>query len=434
VKLIDAGRERRDVIHLMRVNNRLPGFIGDLRAQVGAAQLGVARLGELVERYGAATVRACVDANIADTARRFREEVASWPDGTYEADAWVDNDPAGNEDIRVHVAVTVDGEDLTIDFSGSDTRPELQGWSTFGNTRGYVIAQLASLIDSRIPKNEGLFDCIRLEVPVGTCVNPSVGKPVSAGTHHPGVEVGDAIALALSQIIPDRCTPQTYKIGAPRQMWGEHNPRTGRPFFDHGGELYAGWCGAVRGVDGWGAQNASFGNLIKATAEINETIFPHLIRGREYITDSGGPGRWRGLPGSRFVKQVLTPTRVSQYMVNRRHVHPGISGGHPGYGDRCYLRVGGPPEAVVDVKVACQGELLEPGECLVYEFGGGGGWGDPLDRDPAAVLEDVWDELVSIDGAWRDYGVVITGSVEAMDLALDRAATATRRAELRAAP
>ncbi len=433
VKLIEAGRERRDVIHLMRVNNRLSGFIGDLRAQVGAAQLGVARLGELVERYGTATVAACVDANIASTARRVREEIAGWPDGTYEADAWVDNDPAGNLDIRVHVALTIEDDHLTVDFAGSDTREELQAWSTFGNTRGYVIAQLASLVDATIPKNEGFFDAVTLVIPEGTCVNPKVGKPVSAGTHHPGVEVGDAIALALSQIIPDRCTPQTYKMGAPRQMWGDHNPRTGKPFFDHGGELYAGWCGAVRGVDGWGAQNASFGNLIKATAEINETIFPHMIRGREYICDSGGPGQWRGIPGSRFVKQVLAPTRVSQYMVNRRHVHPGINGGRSGTGDRCYLKVGGPPDKVIDVKIACQGELLEPGECLVYEFGGGGGWGDALERDPAAVLDDVWDELVSVDGARRDYGVVITGSVEAMDLGVDEPATGALRAELRRA-
>ncbi|MBM3674967.1 MAG: hydantoinase B/oxoprolinase family protein [Actinobacteria bacterium] len=431
VKVFDAGRERRDVIHMMRVNNRLPGFIGDLRAQVGATRLGVERLSELVARYGIDTVRASVECNIADTARRVREEIASWPDGTYEADAWVDNDPAGHTDIRVHVRLTIAGDHATVDFTGSDTRDELQTWSTFGNTRGYVIAQLASLVDPTIPKNEGFFYAITLVVPEGSCVNPRPGKPVSAGTHHPGVEVGDAVALALSQIIPDRCTPQTYKMGAPRQMWGEHNPRSGKPFFDHGGELYAGWCGAVRGVDGWGAQNASFGNLIKATAEINETIFPYLLRGREYITDGGGAGRWRGLPGSRLVKQVLAPTRVSQYMVNRRHVHPGINGGRSGTGDRCYLKVGGPPDAVIDVQVACQGELLEPGECLVYEFGGGGGWGDPLQRDPAAVLDDVWDELVSLEGAARDYGVVITGSVDAMDLEIDEDATRRRRAEMR---
>jgi N-methylhydantoinase B len=431
LKLVEKGTERRDVIYMMRVNNRLPGFIGDLRSQVGAAQLGVQRLEEVIERHGVAAVKASVEATIDDTRRRFREEVSRWPDGVYEADAYVDNDPAGNEDIRVHVKITVEGDHITVDFTGSDTRPHIQGWSTFGNTRGYVIAQLASLVDPTIPKNEGFFDCIELIVPEGTCVNPVPGKPVSSGTHHPGVEVGDAIALALAQIIPDRCTPQTYKIGSPRQMWGDHNPRTGRPFFDHGGELYAGWCGAVKGVDGWGAQNASFGNLIKATAEINETIFPHMIRDREYITDSGGPGQWRGCPGSHFVKQVLVPTYVSQYMVNQRHIHPGIKGGQSGSGDRCTLRVGGPPGDQVVIEHAARGVLMEAGECLVYEFGGGGGWGDPLDRDPQAVLEDVWDEVVSVEGALRDYGVVVSGSVGDMTLALDLDATRAERARRR---
>jgi N-methylhydantoinase B len=431
--MIESGRERRDVVHMMRINNRLPGFVGDLRSQVGAAQLGVARLEEMIERYGAHTVRSCVDANIDDTARRFREEIASWPDGTYEADAYVDNDPMGNEDLLVHVAVTVDGEHLTVDFTGSDTRQHITGWSTYGNTRGYVIAQLASLVDSSIPKNEGFFDCLTLIIPEGTCVNPVVGKPVSSGTHHPGVEVGDAIALAMSQIIPDRCTPQSYKIGSPRQMWGDRNPRNhDLPFFDSGGELYAGWCGAVRGVDGWGGQNASFGNLIKATAEINETIYPHLIRGREYITDSGGPGQWRGLPGSNFTKQVLVPTYVNQYMVNRRHIHPGINGGKHGSPDRCFLSVReGDPESGVEVIVASNSHLMDAGEMLVYQFGGGGGWGDPLDRDSTAVLEDVWDEIVSVEGARRDYGVVITGSLAAMDLAVDEIATAALRDEMR---
>jgi N-methylhydantoinase B len=343
----------------------------------------------------------------------------------------VDSDPVGNRDIRVHVAVTVKGDRLIVDFAGSDSRPEIQGWSTFGNTRGYTIAQLASLVDPSIPKNEGFFDCVELRVPEGTCVNPLPGKPVAAGTHHPGVEVGDAIALAMAKILPERCAPQTYKFGAPRQMWGDRDPRTNRPFFDHGGETSAGWVNAVRGVDGWGALTASNGNLIKATAELNEVLFPHILRGRNYRTDSGGAGQWRGLCGSRFVKEVRTPTYVNQYVVNMRHTHPGIAGGANGAPDRVALAAGTDRETVVDPSVS--GFLMQAGERLVYDFGGGGGWGDPLERDPQAVLDDVWDEYVSIEGARRDYGVVITGSLEAMNLAADPAATASLRAQLRAA-
>jgi N-methylhydantoinase B len=427
LKIIEAGRERRDVVLTMRANNRLAGFIGDLRAQVGAAQLGARRLGDVITAYGADTVRGAVDWTIDDAHRRFAAEIARWPDGRYESDVFVDADPAGNEDIHVHVAVTVDGDHLVVDFDGSDRRPEIQAWSTFGNTRGYTIAQLASLVDPSIPKNEGFFDCVELRVPEGTCVNPTEGKPVSSGTHHPGVEVGDAVALAMAQVLPDRCAPQTYKYGSPRQMWGDLDPRTGQAFFDHGGEVNAGWVNAVRDVDGWGALVASNGNLIKASAEINEALFPHLLRGRNYLTDSGGAGQWRGGCGSEFVKEVRTPTSVNQYVVNQRHTHPGIAGGHNGSPDSCVISAGTPREVRVAPSVA--GVEMATGDALVYRFGGGGGWGDPLRRDPAAVLDDVWDEYVSIDAARDEYGVVVTGSLEDMTLALDEDATGQLRAQ-----
>lgn len=426
LKIIEAGKERRDVVALMRANNRLSGFIGDLRSQVGAAQLGVARLEEIARHHGADTVRATVEWSMNDSRRRLRREIERWPDGTYEADVFFDADPAGNTDIKVHIAITVEGSRLVVDFTGSDDRPEIQAWSTFGNTRGNIVAQLASMVDPTIAKNEGFFDSIEINAPLGCCVNPVEGKPVSSGTHHPGVEVSDAVAVALSAVIPERCSPQTYKFGSPRQMWGDLDPRSGRPFFDHGGEVAAGWVNAVKGVDGWGALSASSGNLIKATAEFNEGLFPHFIRGRNYRTDSGGPGQWRGACGSLFIKEVRTPTYVNQYVVNRIHLHPGIAGGHSGAPDRCIIN------GDIEVAPSVANVLIDTGNTLVYEFGGGGGWGDPLDRDPQAVLDDVWDEYVSIDGARRDYGVVVTGSLEDMTLGLDPAATEAERARRRA--
>lgn len=361
------------------------------------------------------------------TRNRFSEEIRGWPDGTYEADIYVDSDPQGNQDLHVHIAVTVDDDRLILDFEGSDTRPYISGWSTFGNTRGNAIAQLASLVDPSIPKNEGFFDCVELRVPLGCCLNPVEPKPVSSGTHHPGVEVGDAIAVAMAQIIPERCAPQTYKFGSPRQMWGDLDPRTGQSFFDHGGEVSAGWVNGVDGVDGWGALAPAMGNLIKASAELNERLFPHILRGRNYLTDSGGPGKFRGGCGSHFVKEARTPTSISQYCVNQRHLHPGIAGGLPGSPDICFVSKG--TEREVRVSPTVTAHLLETGDQLVYDFGGGGGWGDPLERDVEAVLEDVWDEYVSVEGAHRDYGVIITGTLEAMDLAIDYEATKRLRAD-----
>src|SRR5438309_2354154 len=134
--------------------------------------------------------------------RRFREEVSAWPDGVYEGDAYVDHDPLGHPDIHVHVKITVDRHRLRIDYTGSDTRDEIQAWSTFGNTRGYTIAQVASMMDPAIPKNEGFFESIELIAPYGCVLNPRPGKPVSAGTHHPGADIGEVIAKAFQYVLP----------------------------------------------------------------------------------------------------------------------------------------------------------------------------------------------------------------------------------------
>jgi N-methylhydantoinase B len=430
VKVIDRGVERRDVLYAMQVNNRQPGYLGDLRSQIGAAQMAAKRLGDLLDRYGLGTVEQSCDFMIDYAARRFREEVAAWPDGVYEADAYVDHDPLGHPDIHIHCRITIDGDRLKIDYTGSDTRPEIQAWSTFGNTRGYTVAQIASMMDPAIPKNEGFFDSIELLVPQGCVLNPDPGKPVSAGTHHPGADVGELIALAFEKVMPDKAVPQTYKTGIPTTIMGT-DPRTGQPFVDPSTEVYAGWCNAAKGMDAWGAQAASFGNLWKATAEINESLFPHIQWGRDYRTDSGGPGQWRGLCGSHWVKEVRVPAKVYTYVVGMKYPMPGIAGGRPGTPNRLVIRANTDDPFVVEH--TANYVPMAAGDTLIYDYGGGGGWGDPLDRDPQAVLDDVLDEYVSVEGAERDYAVVLTGTVEALTLAVDVEATERLRTLRRAA-
>lgn len=428
IKVVDRGVERRDVLYALAVNNRTPDFIGDLRAQIGAAQLAQRRLGDLVDHHGVGTVEESVDFMIDHAARRFREEVATWPDGNYEADCWVDHDPRGNPDIHLHVRITVDGDRLSIDFTGTDERPELQAWSTFGNTRGYTIGQIAAMVDPEIPKNEGFFEAIDLHVPPGCVLNPRPGQPVSAGTHHPGAEVGEVIALALQHALPDKAVPQVYKTGIPTVIVGI-DPRTGQPFTDHSAEVYAGWCNAARGMDAWGCQAASFGNLWKATAEINEGLFPHVQWSRDYRTDSGGPGQWRGLCGSHYSKEVLVDAKVYTYVVGMKYPMPGIAGGLPGAPNRLVIRDGS--DDPYEVQHTADWVPISAGQRITYDYGGGGGWGDPLDRDPQAVLDDVLDEYVSVDGAARDYGVVLIGSLDDLTLAVDLEATEALRADRR---
>ena len=414
VKVYDQGVERRDVIYLLATNNRTPTFIGDLRSQIGAAQLGARRLEEIAQRHGADAVRGAVEHSIDYARRRFREEVSAWPDGTYTSDVYVDHDPKGNTDVHVHCAVTVRGDYLTVDFTGSDTRPELQAWSTFGNTRGYVVAQLASMMDPAIPKNEGFFEAIELIVPEGCCLNPTVGRSVAAGTHHPGVEVGEAVCLALARVIPERACPQIYKAGMPAILYGVH-PESGQVFVDHSVDSNSGYSGATYGCDGWGASNASFGNLIRATAEINESIFPTRHEYHDLEPDTGGPGKWRGMPGSRYVKRVTAPVALFTYQVGMKYPMPGVAGGRPGSPNRFTLRAGQPDAEQVTHTAALA--PLRPGEAFEWVYGGGGGWGDPFEREPEKVLDDVLDELVLIEGARRDYGVALRGAGD--DLAID---------------
>jgi N-methylhydantoinase B len=290
------------------------------------------------------------------------------------------------------------------------------------------VAQVAAMMDPEIPKNEGFFNSIRLVVPEGCVLNPRPGRPVSAGTHHPGADIGEVIAVALSGVLPDRAVPQTYKTGIPTIIRGV-DPRSGVEFVDGSAEVYAGWCNAAKGQDAWGAVSASFGNLWKATAEINESLYPHIQWSRDYRTDSGGPGQWRGGCGSHYVKELRCAAAVYTYVVGQKYPMPGIAGGGPGAPNRLTLRYGSASAAVVSH--TAQWEPLSAGDKINFDYGGGGGWGDPLERPPGVVLDDVLDEYVSVEGARRDYGVVLVGSLDDLTLSVDEAATAALRDRMR---
>jgi len=425
VKIVHRGRKRRDVLEMLTRNNRLPSFAGDIAAMISGAQLGATLIGELADQHGADSVRAAINFNIDRTERRFREEVASWPDGSYEADVWIDHDTVGNRDVHVHVNCIVEADQLTIDMTGSDDRPELMNvWNTFSNSRGYAMAQLASMVDPTIPKNEGLFNAVELIIPEGSILQPPPNKPAALGAFHPAVEIGEAICIALSQILPERSSPQVYKLGMPNAVIGFDSE--GMMWMDQGVDVRASDASATQGVDGWGSMCSGLGNLILAQAEDAESRFPVLNLGREMTIDTGGAGRWRGQPGTLNVKQVLEPVTAVAWMVSSRHPLRGLRGGDDAgpYSNR--FLVGTEDEYEVENAVNTQ---LPANAVIAYQYGGGAGFESPLLRDPAAVREDVLDEYVSIEAARDRYGVVLSGSVEAGDIAIDLAATEALRRE-----
>ena len=428
VKLVDAGVERKDVIYMFHTNNRVPTYEGDLRAQIGAAQLGAKRCKELIAQYGVDTVKGAVDWLLAFSERRMREEIASWPDGTYEADSYFDHDVKGNTDVKVHAKVTVKADSLEIDFTGSDDRPWLQAWSTQCNTRSMTYAQLCSMIDSTIPRNQGLFAPISIVYPENTIVNPPVGKPVSMGTHHPGCEISEAVAMALADAIPEKSCPQVYKAAMPTVLFGVH-PKTQKLFIDHSVDTQSTASAAAHGTDGWGCANAGFGNLIMATAEINEAIFPARHLSNDLTIDTAGPGRWRGQPGSFWVKESTADCSLYTFVMSMKYTSRGVAGGENGPPDKLVIR--GPNG---EEKLITHTALYEPlgaGTRIEYQRGGGGGWGDPLDREPEKVRDDVLDEYVSRESAEKDYGVIFAGEVDDYTLEVDAAATKALRKKMR---
>ncbi|MBW2317050.1 MAG: hydantoinase B/oxoprolinase family protein [Deltaproteobacteria bacterium] len=428
LKLVHRGKRRGDVLDLLIRNNRLPSFSGDIAAMIGAAEHGASLLGELASRWGADTVRAAMNLSIVETEQRFRNEMEKWPDGCYEADVWIDHDTVGHRDVHVHVACTIEGDQLTVDMTGSDDRPELVNvWNTFSNSRGYAMAQLVSMVDPTIVKNEGLFNAVDMIIPEGTIVQPPPNKPAALGAFHPACEIGEAICIALSDIVPHRASPQVYKLGMPNAVIGFDGD--GRMWMDQGVDVRASDASATEGIDGWGSLCSGLGNLILAQAEDAESRFPVINLSREMTCDSGGPGRWRGQPGTLNVKKVLEPTMAVAWMVSMKHPLRGLRGGEDASAYSNHFEVGTPNEYKIENSVRAD---LPAGAVIAYQYGGGAGFESPLLRDPAAVREDVLDEYVSVEAARERYGVVLSGSAQECNVEVDQAATQQLRERLTA--
>lgn len=428
LKLVHRGETRRDVIATLVRNNRFATFSGDLAAMIGAVQKGVTSIEKLVARYGSDAIRAAINHSIDQTERQFRAEVANWPDGTYGATVYIDHDTAGTKDVKVHVEVTVAGDDLSVDLTGTDDRQQLTGvWNTFANSRGYVMAQLSSMIDPGIVKNEGLFNAVEIIIPEGCIANPPPNKPAALGSFHPACEITEAVCVALSGVVPERAQPQVYKIGMPNAVIAFDE--TGRMVMDQGVDSRSMDVNAVKGIDGWGSCPSSLGNLLLSQAEDAESRFPVLNISRELTIDGGGAGTWRGMPGSLNVKQVLQPMMATAWMVSHDHPISGMRGGDPGSPYLNHFEVGSENERRIHL---AEQAMLPAGATIAYQHGGGGGFGPAIERDPQKVCEDVLDELVSVEAARARYGVVLTGSPDEYDLAVDEAATARLREEMAA--
>lgn len=428
IKLFEKGESRRDVWDLLRGNNRIPDTaVADIEAMIGACKLGEQRIRAVVDRYGLDTVRAGIAYTLDYSERALRNAISQWPDGVYRGRALTDTDYRGTRDVNVEVAIEIRGSDAVVDFTGThDQCPGIIN-SVVGNTMSYVYGCFAAVCPEA-PINSGFFRAIRAILPEGSVVNPR--SPAAAGyaTICIGATIGEAVTGALSHVAPERAGTTSIDL---TMLWAVGvDPRNQRYFISFDYQCTPISAGASYGVDGWGGWSALFCALTLPSVEIHELAYPFLyLQAMDFVTDSAAPGQWRGAPAANLKRRnygVDQPLAMSIWVQGERHRLQGFVGGQQGRGNYALVHCDTPQERQVDEYTY---EPSGEGDVVFFRSGGGGGWGDALAREPRLVLEDVRNEYVSIDGAERDYGVVIDPAT----LTVDTRATERLRGERRSA-
>ena len=431
VRVFDGGEFRDDVAHLIAANTRDPdSVIGDMRAQAEATRVAEKEIQRLVEKYGVKTVLSGF-AEVQDYVERAtRQRIAEVPDGTWESEDYIDRDPAGGEGlIPIKVKLTIQGDEVTYDFTGSHPTIETLYNSAFGGTFSAIVSGMKTFFPD-LPLNSGFYRPIKLVVPEDTVV--SARWPVAVtGFIMPFEKIMNATYEIWSQIVPERAVACSFNIEY--LLTGGRDTRSAeKPIFMFYDWLPGGW-GGRNGLDGCNVTTACFGTgLMTQPVEGQERLNPILANECQLLTDSAGPGKWRGGVGLVKTSTIGAAERtVISYICDReRAIVWGTEGGLPSMPQGLWLQRAGSDKRdwlgsmFSDVPIGS-------GDVFSRPTAGGGGLGDPLERDPEAVMRDVEDDYVSIGRAKRDYGVVL--DIVDADLAqysIDLEATRAERARI----
>jgi N-methylhydantoinase B len=407
LKLYDRGEMRRDVMQMIATNVRHPrDFRGDLAAMIGSAHVGERRFLALAKEFGWETTYAAIEAVLDGAERQTRAVIAQWTDGVYFGEALLDDDGRGNEDIHIRATVTKSGSDLKIDLT--DSHPQVASFinSSYPNMYSAVVVALSYLIDPDTPKNDGTFRPLDIIAKPGTVVWANPGAPVTLATNHCAQEILEAIIKALAPACPERAMAgwgRRFRIAIqgsdPRRAAPDGDPggdTAGRPFIWHFFQARPGG-GAYSAGDGWpgvgewqAAGGIKFGSL-----EVTEVRFPLFFKTHEFRPDSGGAGQYRGGPGGvvEMIVEIAEPAIGNTAGDGVKYGACGILGGADGMPHGYPLYSGN--EQPRPIKTKESGIVIHPGDRLVLESGGGGGWGDPAKRDPEAIEEDVANGFVT---------------------------------------
>jgi N-methylhydantoinase B len=438
IKLWDAGVPNRAALSIMTRNSRMPeSLAADLDAECSACLMGARRLGELFERYGVAEVEACFDAILDRTTETYRREIlAKIPVGSWVWEDYAEHD--GVDEPRLHTQrITLthtasddpDGERLVLDFDG--TGPQAKGpinhcgdYSDGVFLKKWLAPILRNLADTpermaELDVNEGVVPLIEMRFPEpGTLLTPVFPAPTNARTFVILRLLG-VLAGVLAKAVDGRMPADQETI---RYTGVYGDDLEGRPYLMR--EVLGGGSGGRFYADGEDTIHVVPDSRNLPT-EFTEARFPFRVEALSLATDSGGAGQFRG--GLGYEKHIRMLEDAHFMSIADRSILScwGVNGGMAGRPFQVTIDPGGPHEREVDA--LADAEPVQAGELIRIRTTGGGGWGDPLDRDPALVVRDVVWRKVSPEAALADYGVVLTGSVEGDDLAHGADATAAER-------
>ena len=404
VKIYERGKLRRDVWNLIFANIRLRIVEEDIKAQVGGCTVGSRGYLALVERFGRARLERLLEHLFDSTESMVRKEIRAIPGGTYRGESWAfyDGVTEGSK-MKINLAVTVRGEEVTFDFTGSS--PQTPGFvnAPHSATASALMLTFLMLINPDIPHNAGLLRPIRIVNPEGSFLNARFPAATTFGNSLTG-PTSDAIFRAFSQALP-----KTVTAGWNRFLGfavSGHDPRHDRPYVDILFLSLKGGSGATWGADGYdhiGLINCA-GGILAQDYEMFEIHDPHFLLKHEYLADSAGAGRWRGGLGveTEFVIRGENVMGVAfGDGVEEQARAFGFFGGKPGSGNMISLRY---PDG--ETRLAKTKEIIRdvPPGTLFRQVAGGGGYGDPRERPRELVAADVRNGVVSIESAREDYG------------------------------
>jgi N-methylhydantoinase B len=423
LKIYEEGRLNDTLYRVIKDNIRFPdSSLGDMKSQMAACRLAARRMDELFDKYGRDTILAAIAQIFDETEQKCRNVVAQLPDGIYEAAASIDDDGLiRDEEVPIRVKIEIKGSDMTIDLSGCSAERKAAI-----NSRTYAGARVAykALTGPLDPVNEGSFRALKVIIPEGNIMMAKFPAPMS-GWSAIVPTVVDTIVHALSEAMPDRVPAGHHGLlGGSVVFFGMH-PKTKRRFIVQ--SIEGGGWGGRPFEDGESATvSVCQGDVRNGSIEGIELKCPVVVESRALRQDSCGAGKYRGGLGLDTRVRNLVEGRWNFERTRRSKCPPwGIAGGTPGSPGGNLLKRAGEKkfEWITGANIP-----VPPNSEGIVRTGGGGGWGDPLERPAALVAEDAAEGLISCKAARDLYGVVLRGN-----MSLDQTATRRLRDRLRSA-